>query len=122
VGLGMWWRVRRMREPVRGSLQVTVCAQPDTAPSSLSYSALVLGVVEGPGIAPQAVEFSATIPASRCPHSGQRVPVTVDRTRPSRIAIHWDEVPKRNALGAARAATQRAAAQRAAEVRRRERG
>ncbi|MFI6347556.1 hypothetical protein [Streptomyces sp. NPDC050560] len=70
----------------------------------------MMGVVEGPGIAPRAVEFSATVPSSRCPKSGQRVPVVVDRADPRRVVIRWDRVPRRDPLGAARRANQQAAA------------
>jgi hypothetical protein len=109
MGLATWWRIRRMREPVRGSLKVTVCAQPETALSAASYGAIVMGVVSATGFEPTAVEFSTTIISSRCPRSGQRVPVMVDRTNPRRIAILWKDVPRRNVLGAARGATQSAA-------------
>jgi hypothetical protein len=105
-----WVRVKRMSDPVRGTLKITVCAQPETAIGSASYSALVLGVVQGPGIEPTAVEHSCTVWAKRCPRSGQSVPVTVDRADPSRIAILWDEVPLRDPLGNARSATRSAAA------------
>ncbi|EDY42304.1 hypothetical protein [Streptomyces sp. SPB074] len=109
MGLATWWRVRRMKTPVLGSLKVTACAQPDTARSSASYGALVMGVVRGPGITPRAVEFSTTVPSARCPRSGQHIPVVVDRADPRRIAVQWDKVPRRDVLGAARRANQQAA-------------
>jgi hypothetical protein len=102
MGLTSWWRRRRMGDPVAGSLRVTVCPQPHTAPESLSYSAIVIGVVSGPGIEPTAVEHHCTVPARRCPESGQEVPVTVDRADPTRIVIEWDRVPVRDPLARAR--------------------
>ncbi|MET7640455.1 hypothetical protein [Streptomyces sp. NPDC005438] len=124
MGLLAWWRVKRMRDPVPGSLKVTVCAQPGTmaATASASYSALVMGVVEGPGITPRAVEFSSHVPAARCPRSGQRVPVVVDRADPHRVVIRWDQVPRRDVLGPARRANQRAAATERWKRRRRDGG
>jgi hypothetical protein len=95
MGLSLWWRRRRMRDPVDGSLLVKVCAQPDTAPEAFFYSALVRGVVSGPGVSPRAVEFGCTVPAKRCPISKQRIPVVVDRANPTRIAVKWDQVPIR---------------------------
>lgn len=112
MGLLSWWRVKRMKDPVPGSLKVTVCAQPESvaAASTTFYGAIVMGVVEGPGIAPRAVEFSCTVPSARCPRSGQRVPVFVDRADPGRVVIRWKDVPRRDVLGAARRANQQAAA------------
>jgi hypothetical protein len=76
-----------MSDPVDGSLLVTVCAQPATAPESISYSALIMGVVSGPGVPARAVELHCTVPSKRCPASKQRIPVVVDRANPTRIAI-----------------------------------
>jgi hypothetical protein len=114
MGLISWWRIRRMTDPVAGSLKITACPQPDTALSG-SYSALVLGVVQAPGVSPQAVEVSTSVPSKRCPVSGQRVPVIVDRDDPSKVVIRWRNVPLRNTLGPAR----RYAAASAASARRR---
>jgi hypothetical protein len=88
-----------MCDPVDGSLLVTVCAQPASAPEASYYSAIVFGVVSAPGVAPQSVQVHCTVPAKRCPTSKQRVPVVVDRADPSRIVIKWDRVPVRNPLG-----------------------
>jgi hypothetical protein len=98
MGLAMWWRVKRMRDPVNGSLLVNACAQPSSAPEARYYSALVLGVVSGPGVSPLAVRVSCTVPSNRCPRSKQRVPVIVDRADPHRVAIRWDRVPVRDPL------------------------
>lgn len=96
MSLWSWWRIKRMQDPVQGRLRIDACAQPETSPESLSYSALVLGVVSGPGIDKTSVRLNCTIPAKRCPRSGQSVPVTVDRADPSRIVIRWAEVPLRS--------------------------
>jgi hypothetical protein len=98
MGIVSWWKVRRMADPVRGTLTVKACAQPDTAPDSLSYSALILGVVAADGVAPVSVEHSASVPAKRCPRSGQRLPVIVDRADPHRLTILWRDVPLRARL------------------------
>jgi hypothetical protein len=110
MGLFNWWRRKRMSDPVDGALLVTVCAQPDTAPEARSYSAVVLGVVSGPGVAAQAVELSCTVPSKRCPTSKQRIPVVVDRADPTRIVIKWNQVPIRKSLAQARSRTQGLAA------------
>ncbi|GAB3601616.1 hypothetical protein GCM10027408_36500 [Microbacterium tumbae] len=94
MGLATWWKIRRMHDPVRGALRVGTCPQPDTAPDSFSYAALVEGVVEAPGLPPQTVRFNTTVPARRCPRSGQRVLVMVDRANAA-AAVLWQDVPQR---------------------------
>jgi hypothetical protein len=93
-----WWRRRRMRDAADGSLVVTVCPQPASSPESIYYSAIVMGVVSAPGLAPRAVQFHTTVPAKRCPVSKQRIPVVVDRADPTRIVVKWKQVPIRNRL------------------------
>jgi hypothetical protein len=105
-----WWRRRRMTDPVRGTLRVTVCPSPDHYPQSAYYSAIMLGVVQAPGVAAQAVEITCSVPSKRCPESGQRIPVIVDRARPDRVVVLWKEVPVRRPLDRARAHTHAAAA------------
>lgn len=110
MGLIRRFRISRMKDPVMGSLRVTTCAQPDTTLyASRSYSATVLGVVRGPGIAPTAVEHGCSVPAKRCPTHGQIVPVMVDRAQPDRLVILWERVRLRDPLARARAANRRAA-------------
>jgi hypothetical protein len=87
-----------MQDPVPGSLLVKVCPQPASTPEARYYSALILGVVSGPDIAPRAVQVSCTVPAKRCPRSRERIPVIVDRADPRRIAIRWDRVSVRSPL------------------------
>jgi hypothetical protein len=107
MGVVNWWRRRRMSDPVAGTLLVTLCPPPE----SRSYSAIVIGVVSGPGIAPQAVEHHCTVSAKRCPYPEQEVPVTVDRADPTRIVIEWGQVPVRQPLAAARATAEELAEQ-----------
>ncbi|ROZ85977.1 hypothetical protein [Gordonia sp. OPL2] len=82
-----------MRDPVRAMLRVKVCAQPDSAVESAWYSARIIGAISGPIIT--SVTFDTTVPAKRCPRSGQSIPVIVDRADHRRIAILWKQVPRR---------------------------
>ncbi|MDQ3461581.1 MAG: hypothetical protein M3471_00880, partial [Actinomycetota bacterium] len=49
--------------------------------------------VQAPGMAPFLHETSALIHRDRFPEPGVLVPVTVDRTDPRRVKIHWDRLP-----------------------------
>jgi hypothetical protein len=98
VGVIVWWRTKRMKDPVRGRFRVEVCARPGAGGGDIashSYSALVLGVVSGPGIPPRKVRHSCQVRVKKYPNSGQVLPVMVDRADPRRLVILWNEVPVR---------------------------
>lgn len=89
--LGDWVRSKRMKDPVRGILQVTASTYPPDDASSANFS--VNGVVSADGIPPTAVEHAGIARTRKWPRAGQTLPVTVDRADPTRLSIEWDEVP-----------------------------
>jgi hypothetical protein len=50
------------------------------------------GVVTAPGIEPTAVTHGGVTAPEKWPRAGDRLPCTVDRSRPDRLVIHWDQV------------------------------
>ncbi|GAA4661122.1 hypothetical protein [Gordonia humi] len=98
MGLMLWWRTKRMKDPVLGKFTVDVCPTPASGGGdipSISYSALILGVVSAPDVPPKKVRHHCSVPVKKYPKSGQNLPVIVDRADPTRLAIRWDEVSKR---------------------------
>jgi hypothetical protein len=89
--IGDWVRSKRMKDPVRGVLQVTASTYPPDDATSANFS--INGVVSADGIPPTAVEHAGIARTRKWPRSGQNLPVTVDRADPTRIQIEWDEVP-----------------------------
>ncbi len=89
--IGDWMKSKKMKDPVRGTLQVTASSYPPDSATSANFS--LNGIVTAPGVMPTAVEHSGIARTKKWPHGGQTLPVTVDRADPTRIAIEWDEVP-----------------------------
>jgi len=89
--IGDWMKSKNMKDPVRGTLQVTASTYPPDSATSGNFA--INGIVTAPGIAPTAVEHSGIAKVKKWPHSGHTLPVTVDRADPTRISIEWDEVP-----------------------------
>ena len=50
-------------------------------------------VVSAEGMEPTAVEHTAMAKVKRWPSPGMTLPVTVDLADPTRLKIHWDELP-----------------------------
>lgn len=48
--------------------------------------------MSAPGLAPTAVVHHGMASLSRWPSSGAVLPVTVDRSKPERLVVHWDQV------------------------------
>jgi hypothetical protein len=93
VGMGLigdWVKSKHMKDPVRGTLQVTAATYPPDDATSANFS--INGVVSGDGIPPTAVEHAGVAKTKKWPQSGQALPVTVDRADPTRLRIEWDEV------------------------------
>lgn len=89
--IGDWVKSKRMKDPVRGVLQVTASTYPPDDATSGNFS--INGVVSADGIPPTAVEHAGIARTRKWPRSGQTLPVTVDRADPTRLSIEWDEVP-----------------------------
>ncbi|HVT20929.1 MAG TPA: hypothetical protein VHE57_06045 [Mycobacteriales bacterium] len=51
-------------------------------------------MVSAEGLMPTAVVHKGVASIGRWPSPGQELPVTVDRDKPERLVIHWDDVPK----------------------------
>ncbi len=99
--IGDWIKSKNMKDPVRGTLQVTSSTYPPDGATSGNFR--IHGIVSGEGLMPTAVEHSGIASVKKWPHSGQTLPVTVDRSDPQRIAVEWDEV--RDAFEVARDTT-----------------
>ncbi|HEX6390939.1 MAG TPA: SHOCT domain-containing protein [Solirubrobacteraceae bacterium] len=89
--LGDWIKSKNMKDPARGTLQVTASTYPPDSATSGNFS--INGIVSADGLAPTAIEHAGIARVKKWPHSGQTLPVTVDRADPTRIQIEWDEVP-----------------------------
>src|SRR5690349_21778689 len=88
--IGDWMKAKNMKDPVKGTLQVTASTYPPESATSGNFS--INGIVTAPGITPTAVEHAGIAKTRKWPHSGQTLPVTVDREDPTRLKIEWDEV------------------------------
>ncbi len=96
----------RMKDPVDGHAQViSASALPDAG--SMSARCKMHLVIRAPGIEPSPQEITQIVRTKRWPIPGAQLPVTVDRSDPSRLKIHWDRVPTREET-AHRRATQAA--------------
>ena len=88
--MGDWIKSKNMKDPVKGTLQVTATTYPPAGATSGNYS--LNGIVSGDGIPPTAVEHAGIAKTKKWPQNGQTLPVTVDRADPTRLHIEWDEV------------------------------
>jgi putative oligomerization/nucleic acid binding protein len=89
--LGDWVKSKRMSQPVRGTAQVVSATMPAEDATS-SHCSLNL-VVSAEGLEPTPVEHTAMASVKRWPTPGMALPVTVDLADPTRLKIHWDDVP-----------------------------
>jgi hypothetical protein len=87
VGLFTKWR---MKEPVAGTAQV-VSATANRGDSSWQDVQMTL-VVQAEGVPAEPVRHSCMCRADRWPSPGDVLPVTVDRRKPKRLKVEWDEV------------------------------
>jgi len=100
-------QIAGMTDPVSGTLRVSTATYPPSGVNATYSNYRIAGVVSGPGLPPTAVEHAGIARVATWPESGDDLPVTVDRTRPDRLVIHWDQIPTRHDL--AQAAAQAAA-------------
>ena len=89
--LGDWAKSKRMSQPVRGTAQVVSASMPPYDATSSNCSMHL--VVSAEGLEPTPVEHSAMVSVKRWPTPGTTLPVTVDLADPTRLKIHWDDVP-----------------------------
>jgi hypothetical protein len=84
------WLWNRLRHPVEGVLHVEWCSRVDR--SDLRGPCTIVYTINAPGTEPVSAQRIFDVSTAQWPHPGQDLPVTFDRARPSRIAIHWDQV------------------------------
>jgi hypothetical protein len=104
-------RSRAMVDPVLGTLLVTG-SHGDPA-GAVYASCHLTGVLTGPGVPATAVTHDGYVRSAKWPAPGAILPVIVDRVRPRRFEVQWDQVGTGHQL-ALRQAEQIAARMRAA--------
>lgn len=80
----------RMKDPVDGSLTVVGISSPDPTATQANYR--LDGVVTAPGLEATAITHHGMTSVSHWPSPGQVLPVTVDRSHPDRLTIHWERL------------------------------
>jgi hypothetical protein len=85
-------QVARMTDPAAGTLRVTVASYPPAGVNAMYSNYRITGVVSAPGLEPTAVEHSGVARVAKWPQTGEDLPVTVDRARPDRLVINWDQL------------------------------
>jgi hypothetical protein len=83
-------RMRRMVDPVEGTLMVTAGNGP--APHGVYSNYRLHGVVTAPGLEATPVQQRGIARAAKWPFPGRKLPVLVDRANPNRLHIRWDQV------------------------------
>ncbi|MGI9019835.1 MAG: SHOCT domain-containing protein [Solirubrobacterales bacterium] len=89
--LGDWAKSKRMSQPERGTAQVVSASMPPYDATSSNCSLHL--VVSAEGLEPTPIEHTAMASVKRWPTPGMTLPVTVDLADPTRLKIHWDDVP-----------------------------
>lgn len=91
----------RIKEPVRGAAQVVAASQ---MPRATSANCRMTLVVQAEGMVPYSVEHhDHMVSTDKWPVAGEVLPVTVDRRKPERLRVEWDEVPSAREASRARA-------------------
>ena len=90
--LGDSFKAMRMKDPVDGTAQVVGSTQPPDNATSSNVNLNV--VVQAEGLEATSVEFSCIAPTKKWPFPGGTLPVTFDRSDPTRIKVRWDDVPE----------------------------
>jgi hypothetical protein len=83
---------KKIKDPVRGTAQVVGTS--GLNPMATSQTCKMTLVVQAEGMAPYSTEHKCTAKASKWPYAGRTLPVTVDRSDPTRLRVEWDEVPE----------------------------
>jgi hypothetical protein len=87
----------RMKDPVRGTANVVSATPLDRSSHGTARCTMEL-IVQADGLTPTAVTHrDDDTPVERWPSSGAMLPVTVDREKPERLRVEWDEAPMANA-------------------------
>jgi putative oligomerization/nucleic acid binding protein len=89
--LGDAIKARRMKDPVDGIAQVVGSTQPPDSATSGNVNMNL--VVQAEGVEATSVEHSCLAPTKKWPYPGETLPVTFDRTDPSRLKVRWDDMP-----------------------------
>src|SRR5215210_8065574 len=89
--LGDWAKSKRMSQPARGTAQVVSASMPPYEATSANCSMSL--VVSAEGLEPTPVDHTAMASVKRWPTPGTTLPVTVDLADPTRLKIHWDDIP-----------------------------
>lgn len=85
--------VKRMRDPVRGTMLVTRMSLASASEAkSVWQGGTVAGIVTIPGEAPFVYRRQAMILTDKFPEAGDVLPIIVDRADRRRLAIQWDEI------------------------------
>jgi Short C-terminal domain len=80
-----------MKDPVRGTARVVAASQLLSRATWANCSMNL--VIEAEGLQPYSLEHTSLLtPTSKWPHAGMVLPVTVDRRKPDKIKIHWEDV------------------------------
>jgi hypothetical protein len=87
-----------MKDPVRGQAQVVSCSG-YRGDGTWENCSLQL-VVQAEGVPATSTRKSDMVRADRWPTPGMTLPVTVDRAKPERVTIEWDEVESSRDRGA----------------------
>lgn len=90
--LGDSLKARRMKDPVDGTAQVVGSTQPPDEATSSNVNLNL--VVQAEGVEATSVEHSCMAPVKKWPFPGSTLPVTFDRTDPTRLKVRWDDVPE----------------------------
>ena len=80
----------RMDDPVRGTAQVVSVSSYDG--DATWQNCRMNLVVQADGVPATAVTHDAIVAAKKWPWPGQTLPVVVDRGKPQRIKIDWDQI------------------------------
>jgi Short C-terminal domain len=82
----------RMKEPVRGTANVVSATTLDAGKTGKDECTMQL-IVQADGLMPTSISHrDGDTPVDRWPDAGDVLPVTVDREKPERLRIEWDEV------------------------------
>ena len=81
----------RFKDPVDGTAQVVAATAPADGTTSYGNVSMTL-VVQAEGIPTFSTEHGCMCRASRWPYPGATLPVTVERDKPTKLKVRWDEV------------------------------
>lgn len=81
---------RRMDDPVDGTAQVVGSTQPPDSATSSNVNLTL--VVQAEGVPATSVKHSCIAPIKKWPFPGTTLPVTFDRSDPSKLKVRWDDI------------------------------